>query len=232
MNEQTSSQAEAALDETLAGTQPQTPHVNGDGASPQMEAELAEEAAVEEVQAGAEDDAAGGESDAENPDETPDNTPEARIAHLESELAAAKAQADEAVDRMQRTVAEFQNTRRRQDRMVQESLERSTQRMLGSLLPVLDDFNLAFQNLPDRLTEEEAAWVDGFRRIHDKLASILADEGMTAIEDSGPFDPNRHEAVTNEPSDEVESGHIIATLRTGYIFKDRVLRPALVRVAQ
>lgn len=224
MSEQTNSQAEAALEETLAEAQQPTPHRNGDGKAVEGEAIEAEvvtaqaDAAPETPEDGA------GEVVVESAEET--------ITCLEAELAAAQARADEAVDRMQRTVAEFQNTRRRQEKLVQDSLERSTQRLLSSLLPVMDDFHLAFQNLPDALTEEESAWVDGFRRIHDKLTSILADEGMAAIEDSGPFDPNRHEAVTNEPSDDVESGHIISTLRTGYIFKDRVLRPALVRVAQ
>ena len=103
---------------------------------------------------------------------------------------------------------------------------------MTALLPVQDDFNLAFRNIPDTLTQEEAGWVDGFRRIHGKLTGLLSDEGVTLIEEDGPFDPNRHEAVTNEPSDAVESGHIIATLRTGYILKEKVLRPALVRVAQ
>lgn len=158
--------------------------------------------------------------------------PEETIARLEAALAAAQAQADEAVDRMQRTAAEFQNTRKRQERLLQESLERATERLLIALLPVLDDFNLAFQNLPDTLKQDEAAWLDGFRRIHNKLTGILTDEGVTPVPVDGPFDPNRHEAVTHEPSDDVESGHIIATLRPGYVNKDRVLRPALVRVAQ
>jgi molecular chaperone GrpE len=159
-------------------------------------------------------------------------TPAETIARLEAELAAAQAQAAEAIDRMQRTAADFQNTRRRQERLLQESLDRATERLLVALLPVVDDFNLAFQNLPDTLKQEEAAWLDGFRRIHNKLSGILSDEGVTAIAPDGPFDPNRHEAVTHEPSEQVESGHIIATLRPGYVNKERVLRPALVRVAQ
>lgn len=159
-------------------------------------------------------------------------TPAETIVRLEAELAAAQAQAAEAIDRMQRTAADFQNTRKRQERLLHESLERATERLLVALLPVVDDFNLAFQNLPDTLKQEEAAWLDGFRRIHTKLTGILIDEGVTPVEMDGPFDPNRHEAVTHEPSEEVESGHIIATLRPGYVNKERVLRPALVRVAQ
>lgn len=159
-------------------------------------------------------------------------TPEETIARLEQELAEARARAEEAVDRLQRTAAEFQNVRKRQERQLQESIARATERLLIQLLPVLDDFDLAFQNVPESLSEEEAAWVDGFRRIQKKLTSILEEEGLAAIEEAGPFDPNRHEAVTHEPNGDVESGHIIQTLRTGYEYKDRVLRPALVRVAQ
>ena len=198
--------------EAMAATESEGFYLNGDGVMTiEMDGELVDESAVAEVVI---------------------ETAEETIARLESELAAARAQADEAIDRMQRTGAEFQNARRRQDRLLQESLSRATERLLVALLPVQDDFNLAFRNLPDALTQEESAWVDGFKRIHGKLTGLLNDEGVTLIEVDGPFDPNRHEAVTNEPSEEVESGHIIATLRTGYILKEKVLRPALVRVAQ
>lgn len=204
MTEEQMNQDGVAVEEVLAGAESSAIHPNGDGA------------VIDQT----ESTAAGAES------------PEEAIARLEAELAAAQAQAAEAVDRMQRTAAEFQNTRKRQERLLQESLERATQRVLVSLLPVVDDFNLAFQNLPEGLTPEESAWIDGFRRIYDKLSAVLADEGVAPIPGDGPFDPNQHEAVTNEPSDDVESGHIIATLRPGYVMKDRVLRPALVRVAQ
>ncbi len=159
-------------------------------------------------------------------------SPDQIIARLEAEVDEANARADQMVEQMQRTAAEFQNVRKRQERQVQESLDRATEGIIRRWLPVLDDFELAFNNVPTALQGEEAAWIQGFGRIHQKLAALIADEGVTPIEKSGPFDPNRHEAVTNEPSDSVESGHIIDTLRTGYEYKSRVLRPALVRVAQ
>lgn len=208
MIEDSAQEMNSAFEEAKASADGESPHFNGDGV---MDGEMLDEGAVAEVVI-----------------ETPAET----IVRLESELAQARAQANDAVDRMQRTAAEFQNTRKRQERLLQESLERATQRLLVALLPVHDDFSLAFQNLPETLTPEEMAWVNGFKRIHDKLAGLLNDEGVKAIDPDGPFDPARHEAVTNEPSAEVESGHIIATLRTGYVLKDRVLRPALVRVAQ
>ena len=95
----------------------------------------------------------------------------------------------------------------------------------------MDDLELAFGNLPAELSEGENAWIDGFRQIRKKLESLLEDQGVTAIALEGEFDPSRHEAVSSEPSESVESNHIIQTLRTGYEYKGRVLRPALVRVA-
>ncbi|RLT41178.1 MAG: nucleotide exchange factor GrpE [Chloroflexi bacterium] len=214
MNEEVINEEGAAVEETVTAVESEAPHLNGDG----IDAGLIDGEVVEDHTT----------AEAEVVIETAEDV----IARLESELAQARAQANDAVDRMQRTAAEFQNTRKRQERLLQESLERATQRLLVALLPVHDDFSLAFQNLPETLTPEEMAWVNGFKRIHDKLAGLLNDEGVKAIEPDGLFDPARHEAVTNEPSAEVESGHIIATLRTGYVLKDRVLRPALVRVAQ
>jgi molecular chaperone GrpE len=158
--------------------------------------------------------------------------PEEIIARLEAEVAEANARADLYLDQMQRAAAEFQNVRRRQERQVQESIDRATEGLIRRLLPVLDDFELAFNNVPASLEGETVSWVEGFERIHQKMANLLSEEGIIAIESSGPFDPNRHEAVTHEPSESVESGHIIETLRTGYEYRERVLRPALVRVAQ
>lgn len=159
-------------------------------------------------------------------------TPEEALARLESELVEARAKADMYFEQMQRAAAEFQNTRRRQERQLQESIDRATESLIRRLLPVLDDFELAFNNVPPALQGEEMAWSEGFQRIYQKLTALMIDEGIKPIVPGGEFDPNRHEAVTHEPSDSVESGHIIATLRTGYTYGERVLRPALVRVAQ
>ncbi len=99
------------------------------------------------------------------------------------------------------------------------------------LLPVVDDLELAFQNTPEEVLQQGGAWLDGLRQIQKKLAQLLEDQGVTAMPKEGPFAPSHHEAVSSEPNETVESGHIIQTLRTGYIYKERVLRPALVRVA-
>lgn len=153
------------------------------------------------------------------------------IADLQAQLAAAEGKNAELVDNLQRTAAEFQNSRRRQEKQLADAIERAGSHTVERLLPVIDDLALAFGNLPAELDEATNAWVGGFRQIYKKLETMLADQGVSAIPLEGEFDPNRHEAVSSEPSETVESGHIIETLRIGYEYKGRVLRPALVRVA-
>lgn len=162
---------------------------------------------------------------------TPQKSDADVIAQLQAELAGAQAKADDLLDKLQRTVAEAQNSRRRQERQLSEELERASGRIIRRLLPVVDDLNLAFQNIPADLDSTTTAWVDGFRQIQKKLGNLLEEEGVTSLALEGEFDPSRHEAVTSEPHETVASGHIIETLRTGYEYKGRVLRPALVRVA-
>lgn len=153
------------------------------------------------------------------------------IAQLRTELVAAQAKADDLLDKLQRTAAEFQNSRRRQEKQLADEIERASTHLIQRLLPIIDDLDLAFQNVPEAVEQNGGAWLDGLRQIQKKLAQLLEDRGVTVIAKEGAFDPVRHEAVSSEPSEAVESGHIIQTLRTGYEYKGRVLRPALVRVA-
>ncbi len=155
-----------------------------------------------------------------------------RLAQLEAELAEERAKYQQLWDQMQRMAAEFQNTRKRQEQLLQANIERATEALILKLLPVLDDFEMAFQNIPEEQQAEAEAWLAGFRQIYRKLVSTLEEEGLRAIEREGEFNPELHQAISHEPSEEVESGHIIETVRTGYEHKERVLRPALVRVAQ
>jgi molecular chaperone GrpE len=153
------------------------------------------------------------------------------LATAQADLAEAQAEALSQIDKQQRLAAEFQNSKKRQERQLSDAIRRASEGVVTRLLPVLDDFDLAFGNVPDNIGEEDQSWVDGFQQIQAKLIVMLEDQGLTAIPRDGEFDPNLHEAVTSEPSDEVETGHIIETLRIGYEFKGRVLRPAMVRVA-
>lgn len=160
------------------------------------------------------------------------------VAQLREELAAAQTKADDYLDKLQRSAAEFQNSRRRLEQQLAESVERANAGLIRQLLPILDDLDLAFQNVPEGLLaaengegNAEVAWLQGFRQIQKKLLDLMANQGVTPVETSGEFDPNLHEAISSEPSETVPSGHIIAEVRAGYVLKGRVLRPALVRVA-
>lgn len=154
----------------------------------------------------------------------------ALIAEFEVALADERARADKLLDQTQRMAAEFQNSRRRQEAQLSDEIERASAHVIKRLLPAIDDFDLAFAHVPADL-QEGAAWVEGFRQIQKKLHNILAEEGVATIRGEGEFDPALHEAVSSEANDSVPSGHVIATLRAGYTYKGKVLRPALVRVA-
>lgn len=154
------------------------------------------------------------------------------ITALVAELKEVKQLAEEAKDQALRAQAELQNFRRRKERETMERVAQANARLLSELLPIIDDFDRAFDNIPENISSEEAAWVDGFRLIQRKLHTLLDREGVTPIEASGTFDPTVHEAVSVEANEEVASGEIIAEVQRGYKLRDKVLRPSYVRVAQ
>lgn len=150
---------------------------------------------------------------------------------LRKELEAAKAQAAEYLDGWQRARAEFANYKKRNEQERQELFKLANTTLITRLLPIFDDFERAFQTLPSNLLS--LTWIDGVALIYRKLQAMLEAEGLTLIETEGQsFDPLVHEAVTYEESAEHEEGQIIGEVQRGYKLGDRVLRPALVRVAK
>ncbi len=203
----------------------------------QVEYQTQSEAPEEEIDAGT-DDALLAEameaSDATEADD--DEASEANtVGELEEKLATAVAEKEAALEKLQYQAAEFQNIRKRQEQRLAEAIERANASLIRRILPVLDDLELAFANVPQSLDVDKdsdvEAWLSGLQQIQKKLLNMLQEEGVTPIDTSGEFDPNLHEAVLSEPSDEVESGHVIGSLRTGYEYKGQVLRPSMVRVA-
>jgi molecular chaperone GrpE len=149
-------------------------------------------------------------------------------ATLIQQLKEAESKVIEYKDGWARTQADFQNFRKRVDRD-NESFKASTKGdIIKKVLPVLDDLERALQNRP-----ADDAWASGIELVVRKFQNILDMEGVKRIETKGAaFDPNFHEAISHEPSDEVESGHVIDVVQNGYVIGERVIRPALVRVAQ
>ncbi len=150
---------------------------------------------------------------------------------LRQELEKAKAQAAEYLDGWQRARAEFANYKKRNEQERQELFKLANTTLITRLLPIFDDFERAFQTLPRNLLS--LTWIDGVALIYRRLQAILDGEGLTPMETEGQsFDPLVHEAVTYEESAEHQEGQIIGEVQKGYNLGDRVLRPALVRVAK
>ena len=146
----------------------------------------------------------------------------------QKQLAEAQSQAAEYKDGWQRSVADFQNYRRRVEAEKAETYQMAVGNIIKRYLPVLDDLERALAARPADL-----AWADGIELIYRKLQSILEAEGLKRIEAEGQmFDPNFHEAISQEPAEGVESGQVIAVIQNGYMLGERVIRPAMVRVAQ
>ncbi|MBP6179488.1 MAG: nucleotide exchange factor GrpE [Anaerolineales bacterium] len=156
------------------------------------------------------------------------NQADAEREALQSKLAEAEARASEYKDGWARSQAEFQNYKKRIERDNELRYISMKGDIIKKVLPALDDLERALQNRP-----AEDSWASGIELIARKLQSILENEGAKRIEAKGvAFDPNFHEAITHEPADGVESGYVIDVVQNGYVLGERVIRPALVRVAQ
>jgi len=156
---------------------------------------------------------------------------EKNFEELQSEIGALRAQTDEYLDGWQRSRAEFANYKKRVKREKEEMRAQVTGEILTHYLGVIDDLERALKDRP--VESESNAWAEGIELIFTKLKAILESEGVEPIVAEGKiFDPNFHEAVTYEENDDHRDGEVIEVIQTGYKLGDRVLRPAMVRVAK
>jgi molecular chaperone GrpE len=155
----------------------------------------------------------------------------ASLEETKKELEHANSQAAANMDGWQRERAEFANFKRRIEREQSQQRQYLTGEVIKKYLVILDDLELAIKNKPK--DGEGASWAEGIILISRKLQTIIESEGVERIfENNVPFDPNLHEAISNEENPDVESGNIIEVVRQGYKIGDRILRPAMVRVAR
>jgi molecular chaperone GrpE len=153
---------------------------------------------------------------------------QAEIEALQKQLEEAQAKAAENLDGWQRSQAEFINYKNRVQRDREMDFVSMKGDIIKKVLPVLDDMERALANRP-----ESDSWANGMELIARKFQAILEAEDLKRIEATGQlFDPNFHEAISSEPSEDVESGHVIEVVQNGYMLGERVIRPAMVRVAQ
>lgn len=150
---------------------------------------------------------------------------------LKKQLEAIEAKSVEYLDGWQRSQAEFSNYKKRLEREQIGTAQLMRGAIISRFLPVIDDLQRALENRPAE--ELGQSWVSGIELIYRKLQAILDAEGVTRIEAEGKmFDPNFHEAISHEPSEGHESGQVIAVVQQGYMLGERVIRHAMVRVAQ
>ncbi len=146
----------------------------------------------------------------------------------EDELARLKAESAGYLDRLARLQAEFENYRKRNVREQQEFRDYALAGALKQLLPILDSLDRALKT-PGATAENFRAGIELIdRQFHDALSRL----GVEPIAAEGPFDPALHQAVQMVDSDAVPENHVVDELQRGYRLKDRLLRPAMVRVAQ
>lgn len=153
------------------------------------------------------------------------------IESLKEEILSLQQQSGEYLDGWQRERAEFANYKKRTDRERQQLQHNISGNIIRKYLDIVDDLERALQNRPT--DDEGAAWAEGIELVYRKFLTALEAEGVVPMEVANQqFDPNLHEAISQEPNDEYESGQVIEVVRSGYMIGERVLRPASVRVAQ
>jgi len=168
-------------------------------------------------------------------EEKKDEAPAAELpddaAELKQLLTQERAKSAEYLDSWRRAAADMSNYRKRIEKDASEMSRLANSVLIARLLPVVDDFDRAFQTVPDNL--RGLTWIDGMVLIARKMSAILESEGLKTIEAlNKSFDAYLHEAVIQEASDQHEDGTVIAELQKGYKLGDRVLRPTMVKVAK
>ena len=150
---------------------------------------------------------------------------EEELAVLSEELESARQERDQYLDALRRLKAEFENSRKRQERERERMLSMATERLVQELLPVLDNL--------DRALEASGDIREGVLATRNQLADVLGNEGLLPVASDGqPFDPNVHEAVMGRLSEEHEEGIILQTFQRGYLLNGKPIRPAKVVVAK
>lgn len=162
-------------------------------------------------------------------DEPMTESPDSPAATEPSELETLQRERDDYKDRWLRKGAEFDNYRKRIERERREQADQAVVDLLQDLLHVVDDFDRALTSDADNAE----SYRKGVEMIHAKLRDLLRKQGVKAIDALGAdFDPNLHQAVMHEESPEHREGEVIGELRKGYTINDRLLRPAMVKVAK
>lgn len=154
--------------------------------------------------------------------------PASEVSGVEAELQKVKAERDTLLDRLARMQAEFENARRRAAKEQQDFRDFAMVDAIKSLLPVIDSFERALQ-----AKSASGEFRTGVELIYKQLQDVLAKLGVQPIVAKGqPFDPHVHEAIEMVETPDADDHEVLEEWQRGYKFKDRLLRPAMVKVAR
>ena len=172
------------------------------------------------------------EAEESSADAEPEDSPEAEaLANLEAEYEAYKAESEKQHDQMLRTIAEFDNSRKRAEREKEESLKYALESFAKELIPTIDSIERAIQSTKE--SQDVDALAEGVEMIYKGLLSTLEKRGVTPIEAvNEPFDPMQHEAVMHVESESVPENAVIEEWQKGYMLHNRVIRPSMVSVSK
>jgi len=168
-----------------------------------------------------------------SPEETAADSPAYTVVSkkLVEEVDALKTQVAELKDRLLRSQADWDNSRKRILKEKEDAVRYAGEALLERLLPVLDNFEMGMQAA--KTATDGKAIAQGFEMVLAQLQQFLRESGVEAVDAVGhPFDPHRHEALGHQESDDHPEGHVMMQMRKGYKLKDRLLRPASVFVAK
>ena len=149
------------------------------------------------------------------------------------ELKERAAKADEHWDRLLRTTADFDNFKKRAAREKQDAIRFANENLIQKLVPVLDSFDMAVAALQNGKTDAVQSLQTGITMVYQQLKGALTEAGLEEVDAAGkPFDPNLHEAISQQETSAVPEGQVVQQVRKGYKLRERLLRPASVIVAK
>ena len=155
-----------------------------------------------------------------------------KVKELEDKIKELEQKLESSEEKALRDKAEMINYRKRKDEDVSRMLKYKDEDLVMDMLPIIDNFESAIKMDDNNLDDEVSKFLSGFKMIYGNLLTVLEKCGVKTIDGNNkPFDPAFHQAVMTEKCDK-EAGMVIEVLRKGYILKDKVLRPAMVKVSE
>lgn len=168
------------------------------------------------------------EIEEQSEDTTEEKDEENKLSALQEENNDLKEEIDSLKDRYIRLQAEFDNYRKRSEKERIAARKYEAQALATELLPVIDNFERALQTEVD---ESNRGFYDGVKMVYEQFLQAMASQGVEVMDVvNKPFDPNLHHAVMQEEDDSIESNIVTEELQKGYMLKDKVIRPAMVKV--